>query len=760
MKQLLFNCGMTACMLALLCSVAQANDGQMSVRVDGTNTLLQVRGDKDDEWRFQTSTDLITWSNAHPLGTVFAGKTGAAWTSAGVPDSSQRFFRAVQTTGLYDPMVLRTLCLTFTQSNWQSLLTKGRTTGSNTLCTLATDGVLINDGAGARYRGNTSFSGMGGDGTPTKKSINIKLDYINAASDLMGYDTLNLNNAYGDKTLMREMVYFNVMQAYTICPRCSLAKLYINNEFWGVYSFAQQEDGSLIKEWCPSNNGDRWRAPNMPGMGTGPGGWPGGGGPGGSSSVSALSYLGTNLATYRANYQLKTTNSTNAWERLRHATDVLNNTPTNQLRDKVEDVLAVDRWLWFLAIENIFADDDSYFNKGADYGFYYEPESGRIHPVEHDGNESFVPADVQLSPVQGSTGTSRPLLGRLLAIPELRQRYLAHMRVVLHEFFNPPTMTYLINEYSALSLDAIAADTKKRFTMAVYSNNLTSLKTFVANRHKFLTNHAELRPVPPVITAVYIPAVAPLPSESACVTAHVQPSGNEGVDSVWLYHRGKSYGRFTTVQMFDDGAHSDGLAGDGLYGAAVNPYPAATKVRFYVEARSANNAKAASFAPARAEEDTYIYRVGLSASTSAPVVINEFMADNLHCLADPQGEFDDWIELRNLTGQDVDLAGHYLTDDPAQPRKWVFPDGTLVSAGGFLLVWADEDGAASPGLHANFKLAASGEQILLIDTDANLNAVLDSISFDAQDADRSYGRLPSNPDDWAALNPTPGQPNQ
>jgi hypothetical protein len=34
----------------------------------------------------------------------------------------------------------------------------------------------------------------------------------------------------------------------------------------------------------------------------------------------------------------------------------------------------------------------------------YEPESGRIHPVEHDGNEAFVLGDVQLSPVQGSTG--------------------------------------------------------------------------------------------------------------------------------------------------------------------------------------------------------------------------------------------------------------------------------------------------------------------------------------------------------------------
>jgi spore coat protein CotH len=48
---------------------------------------------------------------------------------------------------------------------------------------------------------------------------------------------------------------------------------------------------------------------------------------------------------------------------------VLNNTPADQLRDKIEDVFAVDRWLWFLAVENLFVDDDSYWNKGADYAF-------------------------------------------------------------------------------------------------------------------------------------------------------------------------------------------------------------------------------------------------------------------------------------------------------------------------------------------------------------------------------------------------------
>lgn len=739
----------------VLLPVPGVTGGEVRLQVDGTNTFIQVRGDMDNDWRVQTSSDLVTWTNATALGTLLAGDKDAPLRSIAPLGESQRYYRALKTGGLYDVTLLRTISLTFTQSNWQTLLTSGRTTGSNTLANLVMDNGATVTGVGVRYRGNTSFTGMGG-AAPTKKSVNIDINYTNETCDLMGYSTLNLNNAYGDETIMREAVYFHTMQHYTVCPQGGLVRLYINGDYWGVYSFPQQQNGDLIKNWCPSNDGDRWRAPNMP---TGGGGGPGGPGGGGSGN-SALAYLGTNIAAYKSNYELKTDNSTNAWERLLHATDVLNNTPAAQLRDKVEDVLAVDRWLWFLAIENIFADDDSYFNKGADYMFYYEPESGRIHPVEHDGNESFVAGDTQLSPVQGATSTTRPVLYRLLSIPELRQRYLAHMRTVLQEWFNPTALPPLINQFSALSLDAITADTKKGYTMTSYNTDLASLKTFVANRYKFLTNHAELKPVAPTITAVFAPATTPTATEAPFVTAEVHANATDGLDSVWLYYRAKNYGRFATGQMFDDGAHGDGAAGDNVFGAATTNYPAGTKVRFFIEARSANTAKAASFSPARAEEETYKYRVGLTTAANTPVVINELMASNKSALADPQGEYDDWIELHNLTDQEVDLTGHYLTDEPNNPRKWAFPADTRIPADGYLLVWADENGSDTPGLHASFKLDASGEQIYLIDTDARLNAVLDAITFGAQETDRSFGRAAADSDVWSVMDPTPGMANR
>jgi hypothetical protein len=724
---------------------------QIILTASGTNGAVQVRGDKDREWRVDASSDLTTWATLSNFAPLISSGTNPPARSVMLPEAGNVFLRAVETDGLYDPTIFRTISLTFTQANWATLLTSGRTTGSNTVATFAMDNGATNSGVGARYKGNTSFT-MGG----TKKSINLEFDHIDADGDLMNFRTVNLNNAAGDETIMREPLYFTIMSRYAISPKASMASVFINNQNWGVYSLTEQENKDLIDRWFPSNDGDRWSTPNAP-IGGG-----GGGGGGFSGSTSALSYQGsTNASAYSAYYYLKATDETNttvAWNRLTSAINVLNNTPAATFVDKVQDAFAVDRWLWFLAVENVFADDDSYFNKGADYGFYFEPESGRIHPVEHDGNEAFTAGDVSLSPVTGATGTNRPMLYKLLPIPEFRQRYLAHMRTVLEESFQPSASYPLVTNFHKLSLAAIIADPKKSFTMTAYTNDLNALKTFISQRYAYLTNHAELKPLQPTISAVNPPASAVGAADAPVITAQVQ--GADGIDSVWLYYRPKKYGRFAARQMFDDGAHGDGAAGDGLFGAATTNYPAGTKVRFYIEARSANAAKAARFSPARAEEETYNYRVAVATAATTPVIINELMASNSATIADPQGEFDDWIELRNITDAEVDLTGRYLSDEPNNPRKWQFPAGTKIPADGYLLVWADEDGSAAEGLHASFKLSASGEEVFLTDTDANLNAILDSVAFGKLETDTSYARSAADADAWQVATPTPNAANK
>ena len=144
------------------------------------------------------------------------------------------------------------------------------------------------------------------------------------------------------------------------------------------------------------------------------------------------------------------------------------------------------------------------------------------------------------------------------------------------------------------------------------------------------------------------------------------------------------------------------------------------------------------------------------------VVINELMADNDNILADPQGDYDDWLELHNRTGSPITLTGMYLSDKEDNPTKWEFPENTSIPANGYLIVWLDEDHNdenATEGLHANFKLSRSGELVLLVDTDANGNQVLDSITFGEQETDAAFGRLPDGTGDFQTVQATPGAQN-
>lgn len=147
----------------------------------------------------------------------------------------------------------------------------------------------------------------------------------------------------------------------------------------------------------------------------------------------------------------------------------------------------------------------------------------------------------------------------------------------------------------------------------------------------------------------------------------------------------------------------------------------------------------------------------------SPVVINELMADNDNVVMDPQGDNDDWVELFNRTDSPVDLTGMYLSDKVDNPTKWQFPDGTVIAANGYLIVWCDEDHddeAATEGLHSNFKLSKSGETVLRVDSDANGNTVLDTVVFGEQETDVSYGRIPNGTGDFQVVAATPGAENR
>lgn len=104
-----------------------------------------------------------------------------------------------------------------------------------------------------------------------------------------------------------------------------------------------------------------------------------------------------------------------------------------------------------------------------------------------------------------------------------------------------------------------------------------------------------------------------------------------------------------------------------------------------------------------------------------PLRISEVMSRNT---AYPNGDgvLCDWIEIQNTSGRDFNISGYRLTDKITE-AKFGFPSGTVIPAGGYIVVWCTDQ--KTGGLYAPFKLAKTGGEILQLQNSANI--VLDEV---------------------------------
>ncbi|MDP7246295.1 MAG: CotH kinase family protein [Planctomycetota bacterium] len=654
----------------------------------------------------------------------------------------------------YDESILREVRLDFQQNNWWSILESNYGTNTEIPATMTVDGVTYAD-VGVRFKGNTSYTRP----ITQKKSFNISTNSFVPDQDLMGYSTLNFNNAFMDPTFMREVLFSKVCRSYTTAARGNFIHLIINNENWGVYANVQQLNKDFLDQWYPTDTGDRFKIPSAmryPGK-------------------ASLNWLGSNPTSYQQWYELKSEDPL-AYDRLVLLCDTLNNTPPGSgYVQTVEDTLALDRALWTLALENAFMDSDGYVHKGSDYAIYRDIVHGRWNLLQRDANEAFgsfgmnswgTNGGVNLHPDYETNNPDLPLLNRLLTIPVVRERYLAHFRTILEEWVDWGRVGPIVTAWDNLIRTEVQADTKKIYSFADYTTNLYSdviqghtvfkgLQQYVDERQAYLLSLPEFsRPQPQLAKLAHYP---PLPAEGQTVVVTVEASAPQGSNLADVTLRYREVGAFQEMPMFDDGQHGDGAPGDGVYGAQVPGSLAGAKIEYYVSSSCDSSSGGAwSFLPRTAEFQPPSWSTQTNSGTSP--CLNEFLAKNSTTNPDPSGDFDDWVEILNRNNSPINLDGVFLSDDPTNLSKWPFPAGTILQPGETILVWCDED-ASQGSLHANFKLSGSGEEIFLVDVDGV--TILDSITYGPQSDDISTGRLFDGNSLWATfIAPTPGVSNE
>ncbi len=134
------------------------------------------------------------------------------------------------------------------------------------------------------------------------------------------------------------------------------------------------------------------------------------------------------------------------------------------------------------------------------------------------------------------------------------------------------------------------------------------------------------------------------------------------------------------------------------------------------------------------------------------VVINEVLASNKSALKHDNA-YPDVVELYYDGPTALSLAGMSLTDDPLEPRRFIFGAVTM-NPGKYLVLYADTGGTASAP-HLGFGLKTEGGGVYLYD---KAGALVDAVEYGAQLPDLSIGRVGSL-GQWRLAVPTFGQAN-
>ncbi len=322
--------------------------------------------------------------------------------------------------GFYDINTINTIKITFEESNWDYLLDQLVSAGNKDrlMGSVAINGQVF-DSVGVRYKGNSSYRA-----NQIKNPLNIKLDYIIDDQEIEGYGTLKLANVYKDPSFVREALSYEIARKYMPASQANYTNVYVNGTHLGLYTSVQDVDKFFMRTHFGGDETVRVKGEiesnAMPGQMGG-----------------VWEYYGTDTTDYYDYYAME---SDHGCAKLVEFIDTLNNHNTY-----VDQVLNIDRHLWFLAFQNLLVNLDSPINNPQNY-YLFEDGTGRFNPIPWDLNESFGvfttlqsggnlnPYQLQhLSHVVNLTNSEYPVIRKILSDDTYRLMYVAHIKTMLED---------------------------------------------------------------------------------------------------------------------------------------------------------------------------------------------------------------------------------------------------------------------------------------------------------------------------------------
>jgi len=595
---------------------------------------------------------------------------------------------------------------------------------------------------GFRLRGNTSRRS-------DKKSFKISFSEFDDGRRFFGLKKFNLNGEHNDPSIVRSKLGWDLFEQMNVPgSRAVHVKLYINGEYRGLYIHVEEYDKTFVKNRFDDGDGNLFKCL-----------WP-----------ADLKYLGTNPNAYkyvqdnRRAYELQTNETQDDYSDLARLITILNKASDSDFADTLYSTFDIWNFLKYLAVDMTIGNWDDYWYNKNNYFLYDNPESGKFEFIPYDCDNTFGICwdgnDWGTRNIYswGENSLERPLTYRILKNQQFKDLYTFFVNKIVTDYFNETTFFQRIDTLKARISSAAYTDTFRTldygYTVQDFDNSYTTalgdhvkygLKPYIFARRQSILSQLQIVNIAPFV--IREPSVSLTTDGQTIISIDLFDEGQPAEVNL-LYKQG---GQFISVPMTLDALVKDGLLTVYRYRISLPNRLTGDELRYFFSLRDSQN-KTGLFpfsAPVRTLRFVYPPEI-------PKVFINEFLASNSKINIDDYGEYDDWIEIFNGDTA-LNLSGWTLTDDPANPAKWIFPD-TVLSGGCYLLIWAD-DQSEQGVLHAPFKLDKSGGFIGLYQKIEAIYTVADSLNYSAQETDFSFGRYPDGGQIRQIMLPTPNSGN-
>lgn len=332
---------------------------------------------------------------------------------------------------------------------------------------------VYNNGVRSRGRGSRSA---------TKPGLRVDFDRNSLDQTFLGLKSLVLDNLTQDHSGIHETVAMKFFARLGIpAPREAHVRLYVNNEYMGLYAVVESIDKSFLARIFGSIGDDVQNDGYLYEFDY--------------TDVWTFTYLGSALEPYMARFDPKThENKSNVekWGPIENLVRLVNELPSEQYMSSLNPHLDLHEFIRYVAGQNFIAQNDGFLGYAGMNNFYfYRKEDSTSHVfLAWDEDVGFWGPDFPIN----MRHQENVLMNKAMQVPELNTAYhnvLAQAVTSAAEPTGPENLPWLefeIRRQCDLIHDAIQQDTKKPYSNDDHDNACVAMIIFAQQRGNYVTS--------------------------------------------------------------------------------------------------------------------------------------------------------------------------------------------------------------------------------------------------------------------------------